>query len=114
MPRPTSSKEVPVKREKKPAKRPSKIPDDLAAQVREELSQLGEETFGLVMGYGSAFAVLTAIQIGTQHPSIKGATKQFAVEFGQRIETYLGGPERPNLEKLLSEGWGRRQAVTLH
>ena len=95
--------------------RPRKVPPEIAAKVREELKQLENEAFSMACRHPVAFSVLAAIQQGTKHQS--GKQRLFAIEFGRRIQTWLGGPTRPHLSKLLEDGWGAEvdeEGVVLH
>jgi len=49
--------------------------------------------------------------MGVKHPLEQGPQKQFAIEYARRLQAWLGGPERPVLDKLLEDGWGETVEV---
>lgn len=85
--------------------RPKTIPPELATKIRDELQSLEGTVMALGLEYAAAFAVFSAIQRAAKDPMLHGVDRQIAVEFAGRIESWLGGPDRPNLAKLLRDGW---------
>ncbi len=85
--------------------RMEQMPPDLAAKVRAELKQIDGEAFECACGQAIVFAVIAVLQFGLEHPDCDARLRTFAVEFGRHMQSWLGGPDRPNVDKLIEEGW---------
>ena len=97
--------------------RSKKVPPELADLIREELLQLDGHAFTIGCFTPVAFSVLVAIQCGVRHPNCNGKVRLFAIEYARNIQAWLSDPERPNLSKMLDEGWheeGPSDALVLH